>query len=239
MATGPRKELLRARPSIAFSRRYSLVFLMPSGNVLLLQPGDEMNNTRKTIKAETLVLLTLLSFAVVDPAAAQDTQPASQPVSRPLVLISLADRQLAVIDGADVIARFAVAVGAADSPSPVGQFRIVNRVSKPTYYHPGSVIPSGKDNPIGTRWVGLSQKGYGIHGTNVPRSIGHAASHGCIRLRNRDMERLFTLLRIGDAVEIHGERDEQVAQVFGGVANPTMVADAQAATQSAIQASGQ
>lgn len=212
---------------------------MPSGNVLLLQPGDEMNNTRKTIKAETLVLLTLLSFAVVDPAAAQDTQPASQPVSRPLVLISLADRQLAVIDGADVIARFAVAVGAADSPSPVGQFRIVNRVSKPTYYHPGSVIPSGKDNPIGTRWVGLSQKGYGIHGTNVPRSIGHAASHGCIRLRNRDMERLFTLLRIGDAVEIHGERDEQVAQVFGGVANPTMVADAQAATQSAIQASGQ
>ena len=198
-----------------------------------------MNHTRRTIKAETLVLVALLSFAVVDAAAAQDAQPVSQPLPRRLVLVSLADRQLAVIDGGNVIARFAVAVGAADSPSPVGQFRIVNRVSNPTYYHPGSVIPGGKDNPVGTRWVGLSQKGYGIHGTNVPRSIGHAASHGCIRLRNRDMERLFSLLRIGDVVEIHGERDEQVAQVFGGVANPTMIADAQTATQSANQASGQ
>lgn len=190
-------------------------------------------NTRKTIKAETLVVLALLSFAVVDAAAAQDTQTDSPIGSQRLVLISIADRQLAVVDGANVIARFDVAVGAAESPSPVGQFRIVNRVSNPTYYHPGSVIPSGKNNPIGTRWVGLSQKGYGIHGTNVPRSIGHAASHGCIRLRNRDMERLFTLLRVGDAVEIHGERDDQIAQVFGGTA--TMVADAQAAAQTSGQ----
>lgn len=206
---------------------------------MLLQSGDDMNYTRRTIKADTLVVLALLSFAVVDAAAAQDAQSVTQPGPRRLVLISIADRQLAVIDGGDIIARFAVAVGAADSPSPVGQFRIVNRVSNPTYYHPGSVIPSGKDNPIGTRWVGLSQKGYGIHGTNVPRSIGHAVSHGCIRLRNRDMERLFTLLQTGDVVEIHGERDEQVVQVFGGVANPTMVADAQVATQSANQANGQ
>jgi hypothetical protein len=56
--------------------------------------------------------------------------------------------------------------------------------------------------------------------------VGHAASHGCIRLRNRDMERLFTLLRVGDRVEIHGERDEQVAQVFGGSADDTTVAAA-------------
>jgi len=187
------------------------------------------------IKSETLALLALLSFAVVDAATAQDVRPDAQPVPGRLVLVSLADRQLAVIDSGNVIARFAVAVGAADSPSPVGQFRIVNRVSNPTYYHPGTVIPSGKDNPVGTRWVGLSQKGYGIHGTNAPRSIGQAASHGCIRLRNRDMERLFTLLRIGDVVEIHGERDEQVAQVFGETTNPTMVADAQAGAQTSGQ----
>ena len=189
-------------------------------------------NTHK-IKGETLVLLALVSFAVVDAAAAQDTQPDRQAVSRRLVLVSLVDHQLAVIDGGNVIARFGVAVGAAESPSPVGQFRIVNRVSNPTYYHPGTVIASGKNNPIGTRWVGLSQKGYGIHGTNVPRSIGHAASHGCIRLRNREMERLFTLLRVGDLVEIHGERDEQVAEVFGDAA--TMIADAQAASQTSGQ----
>lgn len=185
------------------------------------------------IKTETFVLLALLSLAIVDAAAAQDAQPDDHAIPSRVVLVSLEDRQLAVIDGGNVIARFAVAVGAAESPSPVGQFRIVNRISKPTYYRPGTVIPSGKNSPIGTRWVGLSQKGYGIHGTNAPRSIGRAASHGCIRLRNRDMEQLFTLLRVGDVVEIHGERDEQVAQVFGDT--DTLVADAQAATQASGQ----
>jgi len=97
------------------------------------------------------------------------------------------------------------------------------------------VIPTGKDNPLGTRWLGLSQKGYGIHGTNAPKSVGHAASHGCIRLRNRDMERLFTMLRLGDAVVIRGDRDEQIAEIFGDSAEGATVA----AAGSSIQAAGQ
>jgi hypothetical protein len=61
----------------------------------------------------------------------------------------------------------------------------------------------------------LNVKGYGIHGTNAPRSVGHATSHGCIRLRNRDVEKLYAMLRLGDAVAIRGERDEEIAEVFG------------------------
>jgi lipoprotein-anchoring transpeptidase ErfK/SrfK len=76
-------------------------------------------------------------------------------------------------------------------------------------------MPAGRGNPVGTRWMGLNVKGYGIHGTNAPRSVGHATSHGCIRLRNRDVERLYAMLRVGDIVEIRGERDEEIAQVFG------------------------
>jgi lipoprotein-anchoring transpeptidase ErfK/SrfK len=147
-------------------------------------------------------------------ALAQSQKPVDGRGKR-VVLVSLLDRKLAVLEDGNVLATFPVAVGAESSPSPTGEFEIVNRVANPTYYHPGTVIPSGKDNPVGTRWVGLSQRGYGIHGTNAPSSIGHAASHGCIRLRNRDMEKLFTLLRVGDVVEIHGERDDEVAQAFG------------------------
>ena len=102
---------------------------------------------------------------------------------------------------------YSVAVGAAVSPSPSGTLKIVNKVIGPTYYHQGKVIPPGKSNPLGDRWMGLSQKGYGIHGTNVPSSIGKAASHGCIRMGKHDVEELFNLARVGDAVEIHGERD--------------------------------
>ena len=156
--------------------------------------------------------------------------PPADPIKR-VVLVSIADRKLAVIENGIVIATFPVAVGAAVSPSPTGEFQIVSRVANPTYYHPGTVIPSGKDNPVGTRWVGLSQKGYGIHGTNAPRSIGHAASHGCIRLRNRDIEKLFTMVRVGDVVQIRGERDEQVAQVFGRSADDTTMAAADVAEQ--------
>jgi lipoprotein-anchoring transpeptidase ErfK/SrfK len=87
------------------------------------------------------------------------------------------------------------------------------------------VIPAGKDNPVGTRWLGLSQKGYGIHGTNAPKSVGHAASHGCIRLRNRDVERLFTMLQVGDVVQIRGERDDEIAQIFDGEEETASVAD--------------
>ena len=132
------------------------------------------------------------------------------------VLVSIPDRKLAVLENGSVVAGFAISVGADDSPSPTGEFTIVNRVSNPAYYHEGVVIPAGKGNPVGTRWVGLSKKGYGIHGTNAPKSIGQAASHGCIRLRNRDMEKLFGMLRVGDVVEIRGERDEQIAEIFGG-----------------------
>jgi hypothetical protein len=83
------------------------------------------------------------------------------------------------------------------------------------------VIPPGPDNPVGTRWVGLNQKGYGIHGTNEPGSIGKARSHGCIRMRNHDIEQFFTMVSVGDTVEIRSERDEQTAEVFGTEANVT------------------
>jgi lipoprotein-anchoring transpeptidase ErfK/SrfK len=144
------------------------------------------------------------------------------------VLVSIPDRKLAVMDGETVVATFPVAVGAAQSPSPVGEFRIVSRVSNPTYYHPGTVIPSGKSNPMGTRWLGLNLKGYGIHGTNAPQSVGKAASHGCVRLRNRDVEQLFSMLHVGDAVEIRDVRDEQVSHIFGNGGEETVVAQAQA-----------
>jgi lipoprotein-anchoring transpeptidase ErfK/SrfK len=152
--------------------------------------------------------LAIVGLAI--PVAAQ-THPLTWPNRhRRIVLVSIADRKLAVLDGDEVIATFPVAVGATKSPSPTGVFQIVSRVPNPTYYRPGLVIPSGKNNPLGTRWVGLSEKGYGIHGTNAPGSVGHAASHGCIRLRNRDMEKLFTMVRVGDAVEILGDRDAEL-----------------------------
>lgn len=186
------------------------------------------------------ILLAVLMLSLTIPSFSQSARsPAARPVGSlrtpRIVVVSIPDRKLAVIDDGNVIVKFSVAVGAVTSPSPTGRFQIVSRVSNPTYYRPGTVIPAGKGNPVGTRWLGISQKGYGIHGTNAPKSVGHAASHGCIRLRNRDMEQLFSMLRVGDVVEIRGERDEQVAQIFGSGADETTVAAVQAPTASGGQ----
>ena len=206
--------------------------------LVITQKGADMSGTAsEASKGRALGLGLALAALVAVPLAAQEPTPVlPQPRDR-TVLVSLVDRKLAVIDNGIMIAEFQVSVGAELSPSPTGEFKVVSRVLNPTYYKPGNVIPAGKDNPVGTRWVGLSLKGYGIHGTNAPRSIGRAASHGCIRLRNRDMEKLFTMLRVGDVVQIRGERDEQIARLFGGKADEVVMADAQTASQSAQESS--
>jgi hypothetical protein len=142
----------------------------------------------------------------------QDGQESKPPLH--ILVVSIPDRKLAVTQDGHLVKVYAVAVGAAVSPSPTGEMKIVNKVVDPTYYHRGKVVPPGKSNPVGNRWMGLNQKGYGIHGTNVPSSIGKAASHGCIRMRRQDLEELFNLVRVGDVVEIHGERDLQTADLF-------------------------
>jgi lipoprotein-anchoring transpeptidase ErfK/SrfK len=174
--------------------------------------------------------------AVIHPASVPQVQPVAAPASvtpapKPSadakkiesiarvhrrVIVSIPDRRLALVeDDGRVLKTWRVAVGAADSPSPTGDFTIISRVTDPTYYHEGDVIPPGDDNPIGPRWIGLSQPHYAIHGTNAPRSIGKAASHGCIRMRNDEVKELFAMVHVGDSVEIHGERNEATARVFG------------------------
>ena len=143
-----------------------------------------------------------------------DTSPAPERQQRKVV-VSVIHRKLALVENGRVKKVYPVAVGAAGSPSPSGTFEIKNRLVQPTYYHPGKVIPAGAENPLGTRWIGLSAKGYGIHGTNVESSIGKAASHGCIRMHRQDLEELFADLQVGDEVEIHASVDPELDSIFG------------------------
>ena len=147
---------------------------------------------------------------------------ASTPVveEKRVIVVSLEDRKLALVENGQVKKVYPVAVGKPSTPSPVGTFTIEHRAANPTYSHDGKVIPPGPGNPVGTRWMGLSIKGYGIHGTNEPRSIGKAASHGCIRMARADVEELFQLVAVGDTVELVGQRDEETARLFGDAQNP-------------------
>jgi lipoprotein-anchoring transpeptidase ErfK/SrfK len=166
-------------------------------------------------KAKAVVLAVVLMAT----AALAETAP-----SKRQVIVSIPDCKLALLEGGRLVKVYPVAVGAEVTPSPTGQFSIVSRVVNPTYSHKGKVIAPGPRNPLGSRWMGLSQKGYGIHGTNAPKSIGKAASHGCIRMAKADLEELFQIVRVGDTVEIRLEADAQTEALFG---TTTVVAEAQ------------
>lgn len=179
----------------------------------LPRPTHRLNALR--ILAMAALALSLASV----PAVAQ-TSPEPTPERR-RIIVSLADRKLALIENERVLKVYDIAVGSATTPTPTGEFRVVNRLTDPTYYKPGVVIPAGPSNPLGPRWLGLSKKTFGIHGTADAESIGNAASSGCVRLRNEDVKELFELVRVGDIVEIH-EGGPNVARWLAAPATQTV-----------------
>jgi lipoprotein-anchoring transpeptidase ErfK/SrfK len=104
---------------------------------------------------------------------------------------------------------FPIAVGQPAYPTPTGNFSVIQKQVNPTWFPPSSPwaaglgpIPPGVNNPLGTRWIGTSAPGIGMHGTPVSSSIGTRASHGCIRMYISDVERLYPLVDIGTPVYI-------------------------------------
>jgi lipoprotein-anchoring transpeptidase ErfK/SrfK len=173
------------------------------------------NGAKLAIAIAALLVAATHAAASGHSAALERRSVAEDAAPKRTLVISVPDRKLALLEDGRVIKIYPVAVGAPHTPTPRGEFTIINRIVRPSYYHHGKVIGPGSRNPLGNRWMGLSLKGYGIHGTDVPSSIGHAASHGCIRMGKRDVEELFTLVSVGDVVEIHRTRDAELAGIFG------------------------
>lgn len=157
-----------------------------------------------TAKAVGRLMALAVAIAAAERALAQTTAaPEPQPEAPRRIVINIPAMTLEVLGNGELVKSYRIAVGKRSTPTPTGSFQIASMVKDPTWYGPkGEIAKPGTKNPVGTRWLGLDRKGYGIHGTNAPGSIGRAASHGCIRLRNADAEDLFERVRVGDQVEI-------------------------------------
>src|SRR4051794_34842488 len=137
----------------------------------------------------------------------------SQESARKLI-VSIPDRKIALVENGIVLKVYPVAVGKPSTPSPTGTFQVASRIPHPTWYGHGQIVGPGPANPLGTRWIGLSERGYGIHGTNVQSSVGKAASHGCIRMKKADIEELFQLVKIGDPVDLLEQPSAELVSIF-------------------------
>jgi lipoprotein-anchoring transpeptidase ErfK/SrfK len=126
-----------------------------------------------------------------------------------VIVIRRGVNELRYYRGAKLVRKFGVATGQSVYPTPTGMFDIVDMQLNPWWLPPDSAwaagekpIPPGPGNPLGTRWMGLSAPGVGIHGTPDDASIGYSASHGCIRMHIPDAEWLFHHVKIGTPVVI-------------------------------------
>ena len=125
----------------------------------------------------------------------------------PVIVIRRGSNRLYLYKGMRFQRVFGVATGQLIYPTPVGRWAVVVKWRNPWWYPPNSdwakgekPIPPGPGNPLGTRWMGLSASGVGIHGTPDDASIGYSASHGCIRMHISDAEWLFNHVNIGTTV---------------------------------------
>jgi lipoprotein-anchoring transpeptidase ErfK/SrfK len=130
--------------------------------------------------------------------------------SEPVIVIHRGINRLFFYNGTRLVRVFPVATGQPAWPTPLGHFEIGVKQKNPWWYPPtqdswaagAKPIPPGPGNPLGTRWMGLSAPGVGIHGTSEPWSIGHSESHGCIRMQIPAAEWLYKRVRIGTPVFI-------------------------------------
>ena len=126
-----------------------------------------------------------------------------------IIVIRRGSNRLYLYNGMRTRRVFRVATGQSSYPTPLGHFEIEVMWRDPWWYPPASPwaagakpIPPGPGNPLGTRWMGLTSPGVGIHGTPDPASIGYSASHGCIRMYIHDAEWLFAHVTVGTQVFI-------------------------------------
>lgn len=110
-----------------------------------------------------------------------------------------------------MVKTYPVGIGDLTTETPLGIFKVAQRVVDPEWKVPPDrreryggvgIMPPGADNPLGKYWVGLSNRKYGIHGTNNPWSIGRSVSGGCIRLYPEHISQLFKEVSMGTNVEI-------------------------------------
>lgn len=126
----------------------------------------------------------------------------------PGILINLAEYRLYYIwkEGGQLRVRiYPIGIGREGWSTPVGKFHVHSVVKDPVWMVPKSIqaerpdqpvaVPPGPDNPLGGYWIGLSIKGYGIHGTTKPLGVGRNVSHGCIRLYPHDIKDLFARVK--------------------------------------------
>lgn len=121
------------------------------------------------------------------------------------LVIKLSDRLVYVYEDNELKTSYPIAVGRDGWETPTGNYQVIQAIENPSWEHPftGEIVPPGPKNPLGARWIGFWTDGtnyIGFHGTPEEETVGTAASHGCVRMYDKDAIALFEKVKIGTPV---------------------------------------
>ncbi len=118
------------------------------------------------------------------------------------MLVDKSQNILTLLSNDDIIKVYRVSTGE-NNCTPIGNFKIVNKIIDPVWYTEKAMVPAeSPDNVLGSRWMGFNLPGYGIHGTVSPEKIGQQATKGCVRMINAEVEELYKIVPVGTEVII-------------------------------------
>lgn len=148
---------------------------------------------------------------VITPTTKPATANTQTPVNNAItLLLKLKEKQVYVYKGDKLLNKYPVAIGKRGRETPTGEWQVMEKIKNPgwTSFRTGEYFAPGKENPLGSRWIGFWTDGkdtIGFHGTPNVKSIGKAVSNGCVRMYNRHVKALFPLVKVGTTVKVVDE----------------------------------
>jgi len=187
---------------------------------MLFAPEDSTHSTRTRRGA---MLAPILSAVLVVLASGlvgcelAGPRPETKPVNKePYLLLRLSERKVYVMDPntAQPIEGYPVAIGQPRWPTPTGHFQVSEMVENPDFLvfdfnNPNARnrgrVPPGPNSPLGLRWIAFSEAygwAVGFHGTAKTQFLGQAVSHGCVRMANPDVVKMYDKIKVGTPVVV-------------------------------------
>ncbi len=173
----------------------------------LTHPGIAMASSPNSTQASSGSILRNLLGPTIPPLSDPEQFLPLNQLYQTRVVLRLGERRVYLYRGEQELASYPVAIGKPGWETPTGTFEITTMIENPAWQNPwtGEVRPPGPDSALGLRWIGFWSNGkdvIGFHGTPTVESIGQAASHGCVRMRNEDVVALFEQVDMGTTVVV-------------------------------------
>jgi lipoprotein-anchoring transpeptidase ErfK/SrfK len=202
-----------SQPSLDRSTQTSITS-QPRTNATVNSLGADSKIDRQSTEIDKSNSVTPVIDRIPSPTAVPTSKPAvtatgSQPPVTNVVhlLLKLKEKKVYVYKGDKLLAKYPVAIGKKGTETPTGEWQVMEKIKNPawTSFKTGEVFAPGGENPLGSRWIGFWTDGkdmVGFHGTSNLKSIGTAASNGCVRMFNRHVKALFPIVKVGTTVKV-------------------------------------